>query len=1184
MKLTLPKLLTRKYLVISLVVLLLYTLTGFFALPGLVRWYVPRYAQQNLHCLANIQKVRINPFLLTFEINEFSLKQQDGSPLIAFARLFIDLETSSLFHWAVVLRELDLDKPDIHLAVESDGTINFEKLAPASSSPPEPPKPDAKPLRFILQGVTINDGRIVAVDKRQSTPAQLSLEKLNLHLNDLSTIKNHNGSYSISATTEEEGSLEWEGKVSLAPLHSEGKLSLNALRLATLWKFFKEDTNLQQPKGRIAVATGYYLDAGSSPIQMKLDGLKVSLSDLSLQLLHADKALLQLKKVDLNVPDFDLTTRQMHMEKLLVEGGAVDVRINENGVINLQQIVRASEPNKHRRQEPSPAGTPPSKSVAGTDQKTAFPAAPPVVVHPATVPAELLFLMNADAIEVKDVSLALNDESRKTPIKAETSGIDLSFKAKVEVGGRGNKVRLQKISSKVKGIDIRSAQTPEPLFAAEKLTIEGGECDLGTRMLTVSRIALNTGRLDAGRDAGGTLNWLQAMKTKEAAVEPPGAKPATDSSPAWKFLVKSFEVDGFSSRFSDLTTHSDKPVLNLQNLKANLANIDGKSPMAFTLGFQVEQGGTTTVSGTVNPSLPSVEAQVNVSDMVLTSLQPYIEPFVTLTIQSAAVSTHGNLRYGVPGAEQKVAYEGDFSLNALSLTEPGFKKPYLSWDAVQIPKAKLTLQPNGLEIQDIKIIKPDGELIIGEDKTLNLARVLKKQQSDTTPPPPSKPKQKNEQDTFPYKISHVQVANGKLIFADLSLRPQFKTRIHDLKGTITGLSSAKDAQAKVQMDGRVDKYGMAKIKGVIRPNDFGRSADVDMVFHNLEMKNLSPYSGKFAGRLIKSGKISADLKYQIHDYKMIGDNKVLIDNLVLGKQIDAPDAANLPLDLAIALLQNAEGRIDIGLPVTGDLKDPQFSIGPLIWHAFTNLITKAVTAPFRALGSLFGGEGKNFDAVAFDAGSADLQPPEKEKLLKLADALKNRPQLKLVIQGRYNPDIDGRELKDRSIRRIVSTRLGAKPGPNEDPGPLDFTDSKTQNILEDLYRERFGKASLDKLKNGIATGSVKPRTPAPSQEKKGKEKGLLTKMVDNLELYKVIPGGMSSEQAALWAGELFIRLAENEKITDQTFLQLAGKRAQAIAGELEGGAQISKDRIGIKAPVALSDSAPPSAKLSLDAL
>jgi uncharacterized protein involved in outer membrane biogenesis len=1185
MKFTLPRILTRKSLVIPAATLLVFALVGFLALPALVRWYLPRYAQQDLHCQGAIQKVRINPFLLTIEINGFSLKQADGSPLIAFARLFVDLETSSLFHWAIVLRQLDLDKPDIHLAVESDGTINFAKLAPASSAPPESAKPDAKPYRFILRGITINEGRIVAIDRRQSTPAQLNLEKLQLQINDLSTIKEHNGSYAIAAMTEQGESLQWDGKVSLAPFSSTGKLSLHAIRTATLWKFVQDNTNLQQPAGQITISTGYHLDAAASPMQMTLDGLEISLADLSLQLLHADKAFLQLKKVDLVAPHFDLAARQLQVGSLQVDQGAVDVRISETGDLNLQQIVRASAPAEHRGQMPSSPAALPAKSVAGADRKPAS-FLPPAAVTPPAAPAgaDHPFRLDVDAIKVKGVSLALDDKSLKTPLKAGIADIDLGFTAKVEAGAQGNKVSLQKISSELKAVKVQSSLAPEPLFTAEKLTVEGGDCNLAGRELTFSRIALNTGRLDAGRDAGGALNWLQALETKGATGASSMAKPASDNGPAWKFLVKSFEVDGFSSRFSDLTIHADKPVVSLQGIKAKVTNVDGKSPMGFTLGFQLEQGGTAEVSGMVNPSLPSVEAEVNVSGMVLTSLQPYIEPYVTLTIQSAAVSTHGNLRYGLPKSAENIAYEGDFSLDDLSLTDPGFAKPYLSWDAVQLPKVKLTLQPNGLEVQEIKIVKPVGELIIGEDKTLNLARVLKKQQNGAAPQPPAKPGPNNDQDSFPYKISRIQVEKGNMLFADLSLRPQFKTRIHDLKGTVTGLSSARDAQAKIKMDGRVDRYGMAKIDGVIRPNEFGRASDVNMVFHNLEMKNLSPYSGKFAGRLIKSGKVSADFKYQLHDYKMIGDNKILFDNLVLGKQVDDPGAANLPLDLAIALLQDDKGRIDIGLPVTGDLKDPQFSIGPLVWKAFANFITKAVTAPFRALGGLFGGEGEHFDAVAFEPGSIDLLPPEKEKLMKLADALKSRPQLKLVIQGRYSSDADGRELKDLGIRRMVAARQGAKVGPDKDPDPLDFTDSKTQDTLEELYRERFGKASMDKLEKGLAAGSVKPRTPATDQEKKGTKKGVLTKIVDNLELYKVIPGGKSSDQAALWAGELFIRLAESEEIADQTFLQLAGKRGQAIAGELEGKAQISKDRIGFQDPEPLSDEESPSAKLSLDAL
>lgn len=1176
MKLALPKILTRKCVVIPVTVLLLYALAGFIVLPALVRWYVPRYAQQELHCLVDLEKVRINPFLLTVEINGFSLKQADGAPLLGFARLFVDLETSSLYHWAVVLREVALDKPDIHLAVESDGTINFAKLGLASVSSPEPAQPDAKPFRFILQGAAITEGRIVAGDRRQSTPAELSLEKIGLQAKDVSTIKDHNGSYTVAAMTKDGEALQWQGTVSLAPFSSTGRLSLHGIRVATPWKFVKDNTNLQQPAGQITLTSGYHLDGAASPIQASLDGLKISLTDLSLQLLQADKPFLQLKKVDLDAPQFDLAARQLHVASLQVEKGAVDVRIYKTGGLNLQEIVRASQPTEQRKQKPSSPAAQPAKAVAKADQKTAHRPAP-AAAPPAK--ADLPFKMNVDAIKVKGVSLALDDKSRKTPLKTAIATIDLGFKAKMETGAKSNKVSLQEISSELKAVNVRSVLSPEPLFATEKLKVEGGDCDLTTRVLKVSRIALNTGRLDLGRDAGGSLNWLQALETNGAAGESAAAKPASTSGPAWKFLVKSFEVDGFSSRFSDLTTHSDKPLISLQGFKAKLSNIDGKSPMDFALGFQVEQGGTAAVSGTVNPSLPSVEAEVEVSDMVLTSLQPYIEPYVTLTMQSAAVSSHGNLRYGLPGAVPKMAYEGDFSINDLSLTNPGAAKPYLSWDAVQLPKVKLTLQPDGLEVQDIKIVQPVGELIIGEDKTLNLARVLKKQESGGTSPPPAKPEEKNDQTAFPYKISRMQVEKGNMIFADLSLRPQFKTRIHDLKGSVTGLSSAKDAQARIELDGRVDTYGMAKINGVIRPNDFGRSSDVNMVFDNLEMKNLSPYSGKFAGRLITSGKVSADLKYKIHNYKMIGENKIVIDKLVLGEQVDDPGAANLPLDLAIALLQDAKGRINIGLPVSGDLKDPKFSIGPLIGKAFAGTISKAVTAPFRALGALFGREGEKFDAVAFEPGSADLLPPEKEKLLMLAEALLSRPQLKLVIQGRYSPDADGRKLKDLSLRRIVAARQGEKLGPDEDPGPLDFTDSKTQDFLEELYRERFGEEALEKLEKGFAAGSVKLHAPATNKEKKENETGVFTRI-----LSQVIPGGKSSEEAARWADELSIRLAESEKVADQTFLQLAGKRAQAIAGELEDTAHIPKDRIGFKDPEPVSGKEPLSAKLSLDTL
>ena len=1183
---TVRKVLTSKYLIISAAALLLYALAGFLVAPRIIQWYVPKLAQQSLHCRADVGKVRINPLLLTLEVEQFSLQQAGEAPLAAFARLFVDLEMSSLFRWAVVVRELDLDQPDFHLVVEPDGSINFEKLATA---PPEPAPGNATSVPLLLQSVVVSEGRISVVDKRQSTPADFTLQALNLQLENVATIKDWNGTYRLAATIDDQGSVEWNGELSLAPLRSQGKLTLKDIGLASLWKFFRDNTNLEHSTGQLNVATEYRFNAENNPGQMTLDGLRVSLADLSLKLRNTEKPFLQLKKVDLNVPSINLGTREVHVSHLLLEDGVVDARINESGTINLEQIVSTTSPKKQQKETVPPTAAPLAEASPTGKQEIASSASP------ETAPP---LKMRADVIEFKNIAVDLDDKSRATPFKAVIAALNLRLQANLEMGDKNNTMLFQKIASEINGIKVNSSKSREPLLTTEKLTVENGTCDLAAQSITFDRIAMSKGRLDAGREADGALNWQQLAQTKGAAAQSSGTKPAAKSTPAWKFLVRSFEVDGFSSRFFDLTTRSDKPVFSVQGVKVKLTEVDGTSPMGFAVDFQVEPGGGAAVQGTLNPAIPSVEADLQVSGVVLTSLQPYLEPYVTLNMRSASVSTRGHLGYGLPKAAHKAVYEGSFSLDTLQLTDTSAKKPYLSWDAVQLPKFKLTLEPNRLDAQELKLIKPVGEFIIGEDKTLNFAKVVKNQsdgaqskpfnskpsKQKSSKPAPQKAKQQSGQDDFAYQIGKVRVDKGNILFADLSLRPQFMTRIHDLKGTVTGLSSVPATQAKVQLDGRVDQYGVAKISGVIRPSDFARATDIDMVFRNLEMKNLSPYSGKFAGRLIKSGKFSADLSYKIKEYKMEGENKIVIDNLTLGDKVEDPDAANLPLDLAIALLKDANGRIDVGLPVTGDLDDPQFSIGSLVWKMFTNLITKATTAPFRALGSLLGGETENFDAVAFDPGNAELPPPEKEKLLKLADALKSRPQLKLVVQGRYSPEADGQELKERSVSRTVATRLGAKLSPNDIPEPLDFADSGTQDTLEKLYVERLGKAALNELEDGIEAGTVKPRMPAHDQKAKGKEAGMLTKMVDSLSLYTIIPGGKSHEQATLWAGELYTRLVESEKIAEATLLQLAGNRAQSIAAHLETEAQVSKDRVSIKDPEPLAGSEPPSVTLSLDAI
>jgi uncharacterized protein involved in outer membrane biogenesis len=1183
------KILTGKFFLIPAVALLLYSLIGFLIAPMLIRWYAPKYIHENLQCQASIDRVRINPFSLTFEIKGFSLTQADGSPLAGFERFFINYQVSSLFHWAAVFREISLDRPALHLVFEPDGAFNLQKIIPKSTEttkPEAPPETEAEPFRMLLEAIAIKEGKVSVIDGRQSRPTELTIDHLGLDLKNLSTLKGREGKGYLSVTTSEGETIQWEGDATLAPVQSKGKLTLSAIRAATLWKFVQDDLNLDAPNGQLNFTTSYQLDASSTPIQMKLSGVQVNLSDLTLKLLEADKPFLDLKKVELIAPDLDLTAKVLHVERLLVEGGAVDVQLDESGRPNLQKIVREVQKEKDEEEQPS---VPETEPVSVPKDLPPSPESDPApgLETPPPAPSDNPLKLDVDAVEVKDIGVYMEDLSRMSPLKAQISNFGLRFKTTIEAGPTENKISVNEIASDLTDVQLGSAQSPEPQFKTEKLTIEGGQLDLAAHSISISRIAIGNGHVDVSLDPQGQLNWVKIFGPKGGVQQISESKPDAAPAPSWNFLVKAFEIAGFRSRISDLGKQPGKPLLNIKNFNTTLTDVDGKSPMGFKVDFGLEEGGSISVGGKVNPSTPSVEADVNVAGLVLTPLQPYLEQFITLQLRSADVSTKGSLRYGLPGAGANMVYQGGLSLNKFSLSKPKTKGTYLGFDAVKIPKLTLKMQPNRLEIPEIIVARPVGELIIEEDKTINLAKVVKDQGSEKKVVTPSKPKAKKGDDDFSYRIGRVRVQNGNILFADFSLTPKFKTRIHDLKGTIGGLASDKNALANMQLDGKIDNYGVARIDGAMRLYDFKSSTDINIVFRNVELTSMSPYSGKFAGRRIKSGKLSMDLKYRIQDNKLVGDNKIIVDNLFLGEKVDSPDATSLPLGLAIAIMKDSNGLIDIGLPVTGDLDNPQFSIGSLIWKAFVNLVTKAATSPFRALGPLLGEEeAEKFNSVDFEPGKDEIPPPEKEKLKKLAEALQNRPELKLDVQGKYSPEADGMAFKDLSVRRVVAERMEIKLEPKEDPGPIDFADSKTRSIMEDMYKKRFGKNSLDELEEGIKKGTIKPQLPAYQEGKKAsqqKTKGGFTRMINSLKLYKVIPGMKSPDEAAAWAGEIYVRLVDSEPVSQDALLELAKNRAQTVVQELEVSAGLPAQRIGVTDPEAMSDDAEPSVKLSLSA-
>jgi hypothetical protein len=336
--------------------------------------------------------------------------------------------------------------------------------------------------------------------------------------------------------------------------------------------------------------------------------------------------------------------------------------------------------------------------------------------------------------------------------------------------------------------------------------------------------------------------------------------------------------------------------------------------------------------------------------------------------------------------------------------------------------------------------------------------------ADGKPAPIVNPEAGAEKDVtpFPVRIDLVRVTDGATRFADFTTRPNFSIGIEKLKGTIKGLSSVQSARAEVTLDGQVDRFAPVTVRGQVNPLAAESFLDLDMSFRNVELASFTPYSGRFAGYMIRQGKLTADLNYQINDRKLDADHRFVINQLELGDKVESPDAIGLPLKLAIALLKDRNGVIDLDLPVTGDLDDPKFRVGPIVWKVLVNLLTKAVTAPFALLGSLFGG-GEEVNLIDFPPGSAELDAADRGKLGSIVKALTDRPGLELSVPAVYNRETDGPLLAAQRLEReLLAARRTELASKRQSSDGLTIAvlraDPKGhQRALETVWRKQAGK-------------------------------------------------------------------------------------------------------------------------------
>lgn len=1127
-----------------------------WAFEPLLRWGANRWLAPTGYQL-QLGQAHWNPWRLAWRVQGLSLLPPQGPALLQLDAVNVDLAWASLWRRTWVLEDVQLQAPSVSLALRADGGSNWGDFLAALPPSDAPADPHAPPPRLLLQALKLEQGQLRLHDERWAAGATTQLQDFSVQAQGLSTLPlAEPGDLNWSLRSGDGAQAQGQGRLGLAPFSVEGELGLQGLALSPLWPYARQHLGLAPWQGELSLSLAYRVAMPDGVLQAQLERTQLELKHLALLTPAASSERqaagqgLTLQQLQLQGGSVDLGTRQIQIERISLSGPRLNLTRRPDGQLDWLNALSPATPVASVT--PTTATTP-TPAPSGT--VTALAAG----VHPSSAPGP--WQVKLAALQIKGGSLSLNDLAQASPLSVALDDLGLQLRAQAQWGADAPQVQVHGLA--LQGRGLRLSQQDQAWFSLAGVNLSGGELSLAERQWSLEQVALDGAQLRAQRGAqGGWQTLLMGAPTGEPALAP-AAIPAKPAAPAasvasgdagrvgapWRWRVGAVTL-GRSGLVATDASVQPPARLEVLDLTAQVGPLtpQGDQAIPVSLGFRLASGGRLAVTGQVTPgpNTPAVDVRLQLDELALAPAAPYLARQTALQLADGRFSSQGRVQW----ANGRWGFSGGAALHQLRLNERNEAEPLLAWKTLSVPT--VVASPDGAQVGEVALDGLRGRLTIFKDRSVNLVQALSPPAAPAVavaPTPASAASSAaaavdgaapSAAPAYPVSVERVRLSGGEVAFADLSLALPFAAHIRELGGQVVGLSTQPGTVAQVELGGRVETYGEAQVSGSVSPAQPTEGLDLRVLFRNVEMTTLTPYSATFAGRRIDSGKLSLDLRYRIEGRQLQGDNQVIMDQLTLGERVESASALDLPLDLALAILKDSRGRIELGLPVSGSLDDPQFSVGQIVWKAVGNVLSKLVTAPFRALAALLGGGGEALpDRIAFVPGQAVLAPPQREKLLQVSQLLAQRPGLALGVQPAFDPEADLAALRDLALRRDVALQGGRTLAPHQDPGPIAATEPATRAALQALWVQRLGAPALAELQQAV----VALDTPASSTAS-GSVAGAGAAASSTST-------GLSPAAQARLAGLMLARLRQTQPLPSQPLESLAAQREQVVRAELE---------------------------------
>lgn len=740
------------------------------------------------------------------------------------------------------------------------------------------------------------------------------------------------------------------------------------------------------------------------------------------------------------------------------------------------------------------------------------------------------------AVTLADVSAALAAPYLASFITPELAGM-LDAKASLEKDGdalmlKVAQLRLSHASlscARRKGCaTLRQAGVAragrDEQVALGQLDVTDASVDLNRREVQVARVSLSDPQVLLARDKAGAWmfdDWRVTANGTGTETQGKG--------PDWSAVVQELRVTGGRIALRDAGARA--PVaLDLSGLEVGIDDLAWKHGRLPTFGLKVS---TRVASGKSDRGQLSwdgsmalmpgwrVEGKLRAKNLPLQVVQAYLPDELNVNVLRADGDFTGDVNLAEADAGLSVGVQGDAALQDVQVRlkpevgqgtpqaisdadesvaghdeadgQAGRDKDLLRWKALSLHSLSLALAPGkplALDVRETAITDFFARVIVQESGRINLqdigrASVVPASKQDAATPTASASPQPPASAPARIHFGPVALVNGSVDFTDHFIKPNYSANLTELTGSLSAFSSEGPApgeapeMAQLELKGRAQGTATLDISGRINPLVTPLALDIQGHMRDLELPPLSPYSVKYAGHGIERGKMSVDVSYKVQpDGQLTATNKLVLKQLAFGDGVkDAPNS--LPVRLAVALLADRNGVIDLDLPISGSLNDPEFSLGPVIMKVIGNLIMKAITAPFSLLAHALGGAGDERGDVAFAPGSSMLAAQTREQLDAMAKALADRPALKATVVGWANPRTEPPGWRDERLMDMLlaEKRREAVQAGQDATQVTQVSDGERAALLKRVYQRAD---DIKKPRNLI--GLAKDIAPADMQK------------------------------------------------------------------------------------------------------